>query len=338
MAMGYTLGQLAERFDLTLRGEAGIQISSLAPLGSAQSGQLTFLKDRRLLTSLSACQAAAVILSESDAETCPLACLISQNPHYDFARVAALFRTADTVEPGVHPTAIVGENCQLDSTASIGPYCVIGDDVKLGAGVKLGSHCVLGNQIQIAADTILYARVTIGRDTQIGARCVIQSGVVIGGEGFGLVHHARQWHAVPQLAGVRIGSDVDVGANTTIDRGALVNTCIEDGVKLDNQIQIGHGVQIGASTVIAGCVGIGGSTKIGQGCMIGGKSAIADHLTLADGVIIHGHARVSSSVKKAGEYGSGMDLLPVGVWRRLRVRYQQLETLFARVAKLENEE
>lgn len=331
-----TLGSLSTYLGRRLIGDPDVEITCLQSIDHAQPGALTFLRDRRKRHFLKSTQASAVILSEVNVEFASIACLISDQPHYDFSRVAQLYAHVTKQAPGIDALARVDERCDIHPTASIGPYCVIGEGVCIGPGVYVGPHCTIGPHVEIGEDTRLSAGVIIHHHVRIGQRCVIQSSAVIGGEGFGLVHHEGRWHAVPQLATVLIQDDVEIGASTTIDRGALTDTVLGTGVKLDNQIQVGHAATIGQHTVIAGCVGIGGGAQIGQHCMIGGQCAISDHVTITDHVVIHGDSRVSSSIFEPGEYGSGTDLLPARIWRRTRARFKHLNQLFGRVKQLED--
>lgn len=312
----YSLTKIAELLNAKVHGDAGCVITGISTLDNAKAGEITFLDNTRYQKYLNQTKASAVILKSNYLEECPTNAVIMDNPYLGFAKVAELFDSRPK-PTGIHPTAIIAANCEIHPTANIGPYCVIEENVKIGA------HCVL------------HPHVTIYTDTQIGHRTIIHSGVVIGSDGFGFANDKGVWHKVPQLGGVTIGDDVEIGANTTIDRGALSNTIIENGVKLDNHIQIGHNVHVGAHTAIAACTAIAGSVRIGKNCMIGGNTGIAGHLELADRVIITGMSRVTGSIHQAGVYSSGSPIQPNNEWRKNSVRMRQLDDLARKVKSME---
>lgn len=312
----YSLTQIAELLNAKVHGDASCVITGISTLENATPGDITFLDNTRYQKYLTKTKASAVILKSNYLEECPTNALIMDNPYLGFAKAAALF-DAKPKPTGIHPTAIIAINCEIHPTAIIGPYCVIGENVKIGA------------------HSLLHPRVTIYSDTQIGQRVVIHSGVVIGSDGFGFANDNGVWHKVPQLGGVTIGDDVEIGANTTIDRGALSNTIIEDDVKLDNHIQIGHNVHIGAHTAIAACTAIAGSVRIGKYCMIGGNTGFAGHIELVDRVVITGMSRVTSSIHQAGIYSSGSPIQPNSEWRKNSVRMRQLDDLAKKVKSIE---
>jgi UDP-3-O-[3-hydroxymyristoyl] glucosamine N-acyltransferase len=325
--MAIRLGQLAVRFGCTLKGDADIEISSIASLASAQPGSITFLANPKLHELLKTTRASAVILDAKTAEECPRAALIAQNPHVTFAHVAALLYPVPTAEPGIHPSAVVGAGARIDPSASIGPQCVIEAGVVIHAGTVLGPGCIVMAGSSIGAHSRFVARVTVCRGVSIGQRCIVHPGAVIGGDGFGLAPDRGTWVKVPQVGGVVIGDDVEIGSNTTIDRGALEDTIIEEGVKLDNQIQIGHNVRIGAHTAIAACVGISGSTTIGKRCMIGGQVGISGHLTVCDDVVLTGQSMVAGDIRKPGYYSSALAVEESGAFRKNAARFYQLDKL-----------
>jgi UDP-3-O-[3-hydroxymyristoyl] glucosamine N-acyltransferase len=313
----YKLSQLAELLDAELHGDPNCVITGIATLQSANAQQISFLDNVRYRKYLSTTQAAAIILAPNELEHCQTHALVSKNPYLAYAKVAALFDPAAQAKPSIHPTAVIEENCQIHPTAIIGAGCVIGQ----------GSH--------IGAHSRLWANVTIYHGVRIGERAIIHSGVVIGSDGFGFAQDKGVWRKVPQIGGVIIGDDVEIGANTTIDRGALENTIIENGVKLDNQIQIAHNVIIGAHTAIAGCVGIAGSTTIGKYCMIGGKASIGGHLTIADKVMIAGGSGIAKSITDPGVYSSALPAEPAAAWRKNLARIYQLDDNARRLRELE---
>ncbi len=329
-----TLADLAERLGVELAGDPQCVITGLAPLASAKAGQLSFLDNPRYRQQLSHTNASAVILRREELPHCPSNALISNNPYLSYAQLTAWFATAPQAEPGVHPTVVCG-TADIAASASIGAHCVIGNHVRIAEGVVIQAGCVIGDNCVIGANSHLYSQVTLYHDVVLGEGVIIHSGAVLGSDGFGFAKTADGWQKIVQLGGVRIGNAVEIGANTTIDRGALDNTVIEDQVKLDNQIQIGHNVHIGRGTAIAGCVGIAGSTRIGQYCLIAGGAGIGGHLTIADYVVITGMAMVTKSITQAGSYSSGTGLQESQEWRKSAARFHQLNQLAHRIQQLE---
>jgi UDP-3-O-[3-hydroxymyristoyl] glucosamine N-acyltransferase len=307
----------------------------VATLADADAQSVAFVANPRYRAQLASTRAAVVVLDEASAAGCPCAALISANPHATFARIAAVLHPATAGPPGVHPSAIVEPGAQIDPTAHIGALCVIGAGVRIGARAYIGPQCLIEDGVQVAADVRLVGRVTLCRGVSIGERTVIQPGAVLGGDGFGFAQDAGRWLKVPQTGGVRVGVDVEIGSNTTIDRGAIEDTVIEEGAKLDNLIQIAHNVHIGAHTALAACVGVSGSTTIGRRCMIGGQVGIGGHLTICDDVMITGCTMVSHSVSRPGVYSGGIPLEEAHTWRRLVGRFKRLEALAARLTSLE---
>jgi UDP-3-O-[3-hydroxymyristoyl] glucosamine N-acyltransferase len=313
----YSLGELAVRFGLELRGDPALRVSHVATLAQATDGSLSFLANSRYRKHLGATHATAVVVAPDDAAACPVAAFIDSNPYLAYARIAALMYPPAPVTPGIHPSAAVASDASVAPSASIGPMCVIEAGTVLGERVRIGAGCTILAGACIGEDTQLMSRVTLYPAVSIGARCLLHSGVVIGADGFGFAPDFGTWFKVPQAGSVRIGDDVEIGANTTIDRGAIDDTIVENGVKLDNQIQVGHNVIIGAHTAIAACTGISGSTTIGQRCMVGGMVGFAGHLTIADDVTITGCSLVSASIREAGSYSSGMPTVETRLWRRM---------------------
>lgn len=319
-------------------------ITGIAPLDKAGPNQISFLEHARYKKYLATTQATALILRKSDflnednqlnCEVASKNILFVSDPYLAYAKLTALFTNESTSPPGIHPTVILGENCSIDSTASIGPYCVLGSNVKIAAGTTLLAHCFVGDNVEIDINTKLNARVTLYHDVKIGKRVLIHSGAVLGADGFGMANEKGKWVKIHQLGAVAIGDDVEIGANTTIDRGALENTIIENGVKLDNQIQIGHNTRIGANTAIAGCTGIAGSTVIGRNCLIGGGAGINGHIEIADGVIVTAMAGVEKSLTKPGIYSSVIPATPHTAWWRIIARLMQLDNLAKKIQQLE---
>jgi UDP-3-O-[3-hydroxymyristoyl] glucosamine N-acyltransferase len=320
----YSLGELAVRFGLALRGDPSLRVSSVATLQRAGAGAISFLANSRYRRQLNDTRATAVIVAEPDAGHCPVAALIDPNPYLAYARIASLMHPAPGCEPGIHPSAVVHPGARVAASAAVGPLAVVEADVEVGDRAYVGPGCTLQEGARIGADSRLVARVSVGRRTRMGRRCLVQPGAVIGFDGFGFALDRRVWVKVPQVGGVRIGDDVEIGANTSIDCGAIDDTVIENGVKLDNQIQVGHNVVIGEHTAIAACTGISGSTVIGRRCMIGGMVGFAGHLTIADDVAITGCSLVSASIREPGSYSSGMPTQPSRIWRRMVANLRRL--------------
>jgi UDP-3-O-[3-hydroxymyristoyl] glucosamine N-acyltransferase len=333
----FTLDRLAERLGATLRGAADKPISGLATLQEAGPGQLSFLANPQYRKYLGDCQASAVLLTAADAEGFAGDALIVVNPYLAYAEISHLFDRKPQGVAGVHPTASIAVDAQVDASASIGAYVVVESGAQIGAGVTLGAHCVVGARSVIGEGGWLAPRVTLYHDVRIGKRVMIQSGAVIGGEGFGFANEKGVWQKIAQIGGVLIGDDVEIGANTTIDRGALADTLIGNGVKLDNQIMIAHNVQIGDNTAMAGCAGISGSTKIGKNCMIAGGVGMVGHIEVCDGVFVTGMTMVTRSITEPGAYSSGTAMQPAGEWRKSAARIRQLDEMARRLKELEKQ-
>ncbi len=321
----YSLGELADRFSLPLNGDRQVRVSGVASLANAESHQLAFLANPKYVPLLSSTRAGAVVLSAPLVDGFAGNSLVSPNPHASFARIAALFEHRAALMPGIHPTAVIDRHAHVDPGASIGPCCIIGAGSRIEAGVELGPHCVIGTDCLVGAQSRLMARVTLVERVRIGKRVVIQPGAVIGSDGFGLAFDNGSWVKVPHLGGVRIGDDCEIGANTTIDRGALDDTILDEDVRLDNLIQIAHNVHVGAHTAMAACVGVAGSTKIGRHCLIAGAVGIAGHLEICDRVTVTGMSLVSHSIREPGEYSSGIPTQKSPQWRRTVARLRQLD-------------
>jgi UDP-3-O-[3-hydroxymyristoyl] glucosamine N-acyltransferase len=333
--MSVSLGELAVRFGCELRGDPDRVIERVATLSSADARALAFLANPRYRPQLADTRAGAVVMSPADATGCAVAALLCANPYATYARIAALLHPPPPLAPGVHRTAIVAPGARIEASAEVGAYATIGAGASIGARAFVGPHCHLDERVSLAADVRLTARVTLGPGVQIGARSVLQPGAVLGADGFGFAPERGTWLKVPQLGSVRVGADVEVGANTTIDRGAIEDTVIEDGVKLDNLIMVAHNVRIGAHTAIAACSGISGSVSIGKRCMIGGMVGIAGHLTVADDVVITGGSAVSHSITTAGVYSSTLPTEEAHTWRRLVARFKRSDVLEERLRRVE---
>lgn len=322
----FSLGELAVRFGLTLRGEPSLTVRSVATLSRANTGALSFLANSRYRKQLESTQATAVLLRAEDESHCPVAALIDPNPYLAYARIAALMHPQASLAPGIHPSAVVAGGARIAASASIGPLAVIEDEAQIGERVLIGPACIVQKGACVGDDSALLSRVNLYPGVTLGKRCILHAGAVVGADGFGFAPNAGTWVKVPQVGSVRIGDDVEIGANTTIDRGAIDDTVVENGVKLDNQIQVGHNVIIGAHTAIAACTGISGSTVIGQRCMIGGMVGFAGHLTIADDVVVTGCSLVSASIRNAGSYSSGMPTVETRMWRRMVAHLRRLDT------------
>lgn len=333
----YTLGQLAERLGATLRGSAEKTVSGLATLQDAGADQLSFLANAQYRKFLSGSQAGALLLTAADADGYAGNALIVGNPYLAYAQLSHLFDRKPQALPGVHPTAVVAADAQIDASACIGAYAVIEAGAQIGAGVTVGAQCVVGARSVIGEGGWLAPRVTLYHDVRIGKRVVIQSGAVIGGEGFGFANEKGVWQKIAQIGGVSIGDDVEIGANTTVDRGALSDTLIGNGVKLDNQIMIAHNVQIGDNTAMAGCCGISGSTKIGRNCMIAGGVGMVGHIEVCDNVFVTGMTMVTRSITEPGAYSSGTAMQPAGEWKKSAARIRQLDEMAKRLRELEKQ-
>lgn len=331
----YTLRQLAERLGAELRGNPELLISGLATLQDAQPEQLSFLANAQYKKYLADTKAGAVILHPTEVEGFSGNCLVIANPYLAYAQLSHLFDRKPLSKAGIDPSALVAEDAFVDPTASVGAYAVIESGVSIGAGVVIGAHCFIGARSQIGEDGWLAPRVTLYHDVRVGKRVVIQSGAVIGGEGFGFANHQGQWKKIAQLGGVSIGDDVEIGANTTIDRGALADTIISNGVKLDNQIMIAHNVQIGEHTAMAACVGISGSTKIGRHCTIAGGVGMVGHIEVCDNVFVTGMTMVTRSITEPGAYSSGTAMQPAAEWRKSAARIRHLDDMARRLQLLE---
>jgi UDP-3-O-[3-hydroxymyristoyl] glucosamine N-acyltransferase len=331
--MSFTLREIVERLGGEAVGEAATPLTGVGTLDSAGPGEITFLANPKYRGRLAGTRAGAVIVGPGDRDAATIPCIVSDNPYAYYARTVTLFHPGAPVTPGIHPFAQIDASANVDAYAEIGAFVVIGAGASVARGAKIGAHCVLGERVSIGADTRLNPRVTIYDDCAVGARCVLHSGVVIGADGFGMARDAGRWVKIPQVGRVRIGDDVEVGANTTIDRGALDDTVIADGVKLDNQIQVGHNVVIGAHTVVAGCTGISGSVTIGRDCLIGGGVGLVGHITICDRVTISGFSFITKSITQPGTYTSGMPFMPHAQWLRSAVHLRRLDLLARQLRK-----
>ena len=333
----WPLGRLAERLGAELRGDPDRVVRAIAPLGVAGDGDLSFFANRRYLNDLRTTGASAVILGPGYVDASPTAALVLSNPYLGYAHAAALMADFPPAVPGIHPSAVVDPRADVSAEATIGPLAVVGSGAHVGAGARVGPGSVVGPDAVVGDETRLVAKVTICRGVRIGARCLLHPGAVVGADGFGLANDRGTWVKIPQLGSVLLGDDVEVGANTTIDRGALQDTVIGDGVKIDNQVQIAHNVVIGPDTAIAGCVAIAGSVRIGARCIIEGAAMISGHLELADDVHVTGGSAVAKSITRSGVWSSGMPAQESHVWRKMWIRMQKLDDYARRLSRLERQ-
>jgi UDP-3-O-[3-hydroxymyristoyl] glucosamine N-acyltransferase len=327
----YSVAEIAARFGLELHGEGDIRISSVATLARAGAGQLAFLANPRYRGQLAGSAASAVVMRAADAEGHDGTALIAADPYVAFAKVAALFDPPPPLQPGIHASAVVDASARVDPQAQVGPFTSIGARTRIAAGAVVGPGCVVGDDCVVGEGCVLVARVALVRRVRLGRRVLVHPGAVLGADGFGLAMDAGRWIKVPQQGGVVVGDDCEIGANTTIDRGAIEATVLGEDVRLDNQNQIGHNVRIGAHTALAGCAAVAGSATIGRYCLVGGAAGILGHLEVCDRVMITAMSLVTSSIREPGEYSSGTPLMPNREWRKNAARFRQLDTLARRV-------
>jgi len=331
-----TLGDIAEVIGAELIGDPDRQITGVGTLKNAESSQLSFFSNRRYSRFLKSTRAAAVVLGYEDVEQCPVFSLVAKDPYLAYVKAVRFLYPDPVCTPDIHPSATISASATVHPTARIGAHVCIGDNVSIDEQVDIGPGCVIEQNVCIGRNSRLVANVTLCHGVQIGARVLLHPGVVIGADGFGIANDHGQWLKIPQLGSVVVHDDVEIGANSTIDRGALENIIIETGVKIDNQVQIGHNVIIGANTAIAGAAGIAGSVIIGKRCRIGGATAIAGHIEIADDVTITGLSGVTNSIKQAGVYSGSMTTTDNLTWRKNMVRLRHLDDLARRVNALED--
>lgn len=330
----HTAASLASRFGLGLRGDGGVVVEGVSTLAAAGARHLAFLANPRYRAQLADTRAGVVVLREDDAPGRDGTSLVAGDPYAAFARIAALFEPARAATPGIHPSAVVDATASIDPSAAIGPHASVGARSRVGAGAVVGPGSVVGEDCVIGEGSELVARVVLVTRVRLGRRVRVHPGAVIGADGFGLAMEQAtgagdeaRWLKVPQLGGVAIGDDCEIGANTTIDRGALEDTVLEHDVRLDNQIQVGHNAFIGAHTAMAGCAAVAGSARIGRYCLIGGGAGILGHLELCDRVVVTAMSLVTRSIREPGEYSSGTPLMDNRSWRRNAARFKQLDAL-----------
>ncbi|MDX7991915.1 UDP-3-O-(3-hydroxymyristoyl)glucosamine N-acyltransferase [Xenorhabdus littoralis] len=329
------LADLAQQLNAQLQGDGDIVITGIAPMRSANSEQITFLSDSRYTAKLAECQAAAVVLREADLPHCKVAALVVSDPYLAYARMAQIMDTTPQPAQDIHPSAVISSDVVLGKHVAIGANAVIESGVVLGDNVIVGAGCFVGKNTRIGAGTRLWANVSVYHNVEIGELCLIQSGTVIGSDGFGYANDRGNWVKIPQLGTVIIGNKVEIGACTTIDRGALDNTVIGNGVIIDNQCQIAHNVTIGDNTAVAGGVIMAGSLKVGRYCMIGGASVINGHMEICDKVTITGMGMVIRAITEPGVYSSGIPLQPNKTWRKTTALVMSINEINKRLKSVE---
>ena len=339
LLLGQIVQALEVDFPARLIGPADLPIEGLASLEAAGPSELSFLSHPKYQSQLPRSKAGCVIVSPAMAELATRRgpAIVVDDPYLYFARLTQLWkqRHGRPVQSGIDPTARVHPQAQVADSASVGAFAVVGAQAVIGEGVRIGEHCVVGQGAQIGDHTVLAARVTLGDDCLVGRRCLFHSGAVIGADGFGFAPSPQGWVKIEQLGTVRIGDDVEIGANSCVDRAALGQTVLEDGVKLDNLVQIGHNVHVGAHTAMAGCVGVAGSARIGQRCTIGGGAVVLGHLSLADGVHVSAASVVTRSIGKPGLYSGLFPIDDNASWEKNAATLKQLHGLRERIKRLE---
>ena len=333
-----SLGEIVARLGGRLSGKRNISISGISSLANAGVGDITFLSDLRYKNLLAKTRASAVILSSDGAIECRIPAILCSNPYLYFAEVANMLNPRKPAIAGRHPSAFIEPGARVSAKVQIGPHVCIGSGARIGAGVILGAGCRIGQNVHIGTNTVLHPNVVVYDGCSLGRQGIVHSGAVIGADGFGMARKRDRWLKIPQIGRVVIGNDVEIGANTTIDRGALDDTVIEDGVKLDNQIQVGHNVRIGAHTAIAGCVGIAGSASIGRNCTIGGGAIILGHLRIADDVHVSAGTLITKSIESPGTYTGAYPFADHLSWGRSAAALRSLGDLVQRVRVLERRE
>ena len=331
----FSLGSLADKLGLTLEGDAGLAINGLATLSNANGHHLSFYHNNKFHTDLKNTKAGAVILTKGASTDCPVNKLIADNPYAAYARATQLFDTNSTFKAGIHSSASIDNSAIIGADVSIGAHVVIEEGVQIGDGVAIGSNSVIEAGSRIGKDSRLFPNVTLYANVLCGERAIIHSQVVIGSDGFGFARDGVKQVKIAQLGGVSIGDDVEIGAGTTIDRGALEDTVIGNGVKIDNQVQIAHNVKVGENTVICGCSAVAGSSKIGKNCIIAGAVGIINHITIVDDVTVTAMSLVNQSIKEKGVYSSGTGLSATAEWKKSIVHFRQLDSMMKRLKSLE---
>ncbi|HHX8675026.1 UDP-3-O-(3-hydroxymyristoyl)glucosamine N-acyltransferase [Vibrio alginolyticus] len=332
-----TLAELATITGGELFGDESLVVSRVAPMDKAQEGDVTFLSNPKYAKHLSECQATVVMVKAEHKDQCVGNALVVSDPYVAFARVVQAMDTTPKPADDIAPSAVIAADVKMGENVTIGANAVIETGVELGDNVSVGAGCFIGKNAKLGNNTKLWANITIYHEVSLGDDCLVQSGTVIGSDGFGYANDKGEWIKIPQLGSVRIGNRVEIGACTTIDRGALEDTIIEDNVILDNQLQIAHNVQIGYGTVMPGGTIVAGSTKIGKYCQIGGASVLNGHITIADGVAITGMGMVMRSIEEKGLYSSGIPLQTNREWRKTATRVHRIDEMNKRLKAVEKQ-
>ncbi|WP_448564397.1 UDP-3-O-(3-hydroxymyristoyl)glucosamine N-acyltransferase [Thalassotalea ganghwensis] len=333
--MTHTLDAIADHIGAKVHGDGSIIIEALATLSSANAHQIAFLSNKKYRNQLAKTNAGAVILSEDCLVDCPTNALVMNNPYIGYAMVAQLLDSTPKPATGIHPTAVIAPSVSLGSNVSVGANAVIEADATLADNVTIGPGCYIGQGTTIGKDTAMWANVSVYHNVVIGERCLIQANTVIGSDGFGYANNQGKWVKIPQLGRVIIGNDVEIGASTTIDRGAIEDTVIHDNVILDNQIQIAHNVEIGTGTAMAACSVIAGSSKLGENCTVAGLVGINGHIDVTDNCMFTGMAMVTKSITEPGVYSSGMPCAPNNEWNKTNARVRKLDKVNGKIKALE---
>ncbi|WP_422840395.1 UDP-3-O-(3-hydroxymyristoyl)glucosamine N-acyltransferase [Aeromonas veronii] len=333
--MAFTLAQLAQQLGAQVHGDGTLEIGKVATLEKAGEGDITFLSNKKYRHYLEQSKATAVLITEADLPFCPTNALVLKDPYVGFARVAQLLDTTPQPATDIHPSAVIAADVQLGERVAIGANAVIESGVVLGDDVRIGPGCFVGKNTRLGARSRLWANVTLYHNVTMGTDCLVQSGTVIGADGFGYANERGEWIKIPQLGGVTIGNRVEIGACTTIDRGALEDTRIADNVIIDNQCQIAHNVEIGYGTAVAGSTVMAGSLKVGKYCIIGGASVFNGHMEICDQATVTGMAMVMRPITEPGVYSSGIPLQTNKEWRKTAARVMRIEEMHKRLSKLE---
>lgn len=333
--MSYTLTDIAKHIGATVKGDGNIAVSSLATLATAKNDQIAFLANSKYQNQLKDTNAGAVIVAPDMADICPTNALIMANPYMGYAMTAQLLDSTPKPASDIHPSAVIDPSAKIADGVAIGANAVIESGVNLAENVIIGAGCFIGKDTEIGANTKLWANISVYHNCIIGENCLIQANTVIGSDGFGYAPHNGQWHKIPQLGRVVIGDRVEIGASTTIDRGALEDTIIETGCILDNQIQIAHNVILGENTAMAACSVVAGSSKIGKNCTMAGLVGVNGHIEVADNVMLTGMTMVTKSLDSAGVYSSGIPAQPNKDWNRMNARLRKLDDTTKKVGQIE---
>lgn len=333
--MSVSLGELAAQFGCELIGDPAVEVSSVAALDNAQADSLTFLSNPSYAMQLPATRAAAVVLRPADAEHCAVAALLSDNPYATYARMASVVLPKNTASPGIHDSASIAASAEVAKSAHIAANAVVGEGSKIGEHALVGPGCVVGPDCDVGDHCKLAANVTLEKRVRIGRRTIVHPGVVIGADGFGNAMTPEGWVKVPQVGGVRIGSDVEIGANTTIDCGAVGDTVIADGVRIDNLCMIAHNVTIGEHSALAAMTGIAGSTSVGKRCLFAGKSGAVGHVSICDDVVVAAKTFITKDVREPGTYAASFPAEKAALWAKQLARFRRLGVLADKVKKLQ---